>query len=193
MVIGHIGDVVRRRVGSRTYYVGTVQSDKIKGITFVPVLETSKNTYVREDPDNGYQRPGSRTRMRAFMRYLQENPNSVVPPVLLSAADWQFVSSGDNADYGTLDVSSPAAIIDGQHRVGGYISLLEEKGHLIDRLSSHADLKVITRWNAGDLASGVSDPFVFEECRDRHIPLYLHPSIHLKLITMSNKILLFYF
>lgn len=58
--------------------------------------------------------------------------------------------------------------------------------HLLDGLSSHAELKVITRWNARDLASGVSDPFVFEECRDRHVPLYLHPAIHLKLITMAS-------
>jgi len=62
--------------------------------------------------------------------------------------------------------------------------------HLVGRLSSHAELKVITRWNARDLAAGVSDPFVFEECRDRHIPLYLHSSIHLKLITMGSGLCL---
>jgi len=58
--------------------------------------------------------------------------------------------------------------------------------HLLDRLSSHSDLKVITRWNASDLASGASDPFVFEECRDRHVALYLHPTVHLKLVTMGS-------
>lgn len=63
-------------------------------------------------------------------------------------------------------------------------------GHLVDRLSSHAELRVISRWNACDLASGVSDPLLFEECRDRHIPLYLHPSIHLKLITMGSGLCL---
>lgn len=60
--------------------------------------------------------------------------------------------------------------------------------HLLQRLSSHSDLKVITRWNASDLASGASDPFVFEECRERHVPLYLHPTIHLKLVTMGSGI-----
>lgn len=62
--------------------------------------------------------------------------------------------------------------------------------HLLDRLSSHAELKIITRWNSADLASGVSDPLVFEECRDRHIPLYLHPAIHLKLVTMGSGLCL---
>jgi len=62
--------------------------------------------------------------------------------------------------------------------------------HLLDQLSPHAELKVITRWNSTDLASGVSDPFVFEECRDRHIPLYLHSSIHLKLVTMGSGLCL---
>lgn len=60
--------------------------------------------------------------------------------------------------------------------------------HMLDRLSSHSDLKVITRWNASDLASGASDPFVFEECRERRVPLYLHERIHLKLVTMGSGI-----
>lgn len=58
--------------------------------------------------------------------------------------------------------------------------------HLLDRLSSHADLKIITRWTAKDIAAGVSDPFVYEECVIRHIPLYLHPAIHLKVFTMGS-------
>jgi len=58
--------------------------------------------------------------------------------------------------------------------------------HLLDRLSSHADLKIITRWTAKDIAAGVSDPFVYEECAARRIPLYLHSTIHLKLFTMGS-------
>lgn len=58
--------------------------------------------------------------------------------------------------------------------------------HLMDGLSSHAETKVITRWNADDIASGASDPLVFEECCNRHIPLYVHSTIHLKLITMGS-------
>jgi len=62
--------------------------------------------------------------------------------------------------------------------------------HLVQKLTSNAEMKVITRWNASDLASGVSDPFVYEECRDRHIPLYVHSSIHLKLITLGSGLCL---
>lgn len=58
--------------------------------------------------------------------------------------------------------------------------------HLLERLSSHAELKIITRWTAKDIAAGVSDPFVYEECAARRIPLYLHSTIHLKLITMGS-------
>ncbi len=58
--------------------------------------------------------------------------------------------------------------------------------HLLDKLTSHEDLKIITRWTAKDIAAGVSDPFVYEECANRHIPLYLHPAIHLKMFTMGS-------
>ena len=126
MPIGEIAAVLKRQVGDQVYYCGWVPSDKIKGITFVPVIEPSKKTYVQENTDKGYQRPGSQFRMRAFMKYLQANPNSVVPPVLLSGRDgWHFeVSQADN-HIGKLVIEAPAAIIDGQHRVGGYICHFE--------------------------------------------------------------------
>src|SRR5690242_15194071 len=126
MPIGEISAVLKRQVGDQVYYNGSVPSDKIKGITFVPVIEPSKKTYVQENTDKGYQRPGSQFRTRAFMKYLQENPNSVVPPVLLSGRDgWRFeVSQADN-QIGKLVINAPAAIIDGQHRVGGYICHFE--------------------------------------------------------------------
>ncbi len=58
--------------------------------------------------------------------------------------------------------------------------------YLLDALSSHSDLKIITRWTAKDIASGVSDPFVYEECTRRGLQIYHHPSIHLKLIIMGS-------
>ncbi len=123
--IGEIGGVVKRQVGDRPYYFGTVTSDKLKLLTFVPVIEESRKTYVSERTEEGYQRPGSISRMRLFKRFLDENPNSVVPPILLSSrGKWEFVE-GDVADYGTLRVHAPAAIIDGQHRAGGYVLAFE--------------------------------------------------------------------
>lgn len=127
MPIGEIEGVVRRRVGTQEYYFGTVMSDKLKGITFVPVVEPSKKTYVNESTQDGYQRPGSRSRMRLFMAYLREHPNSVVPPIILSGREWKYHGNSADPNYGKLVIEKPAAIIDGQHRAGGYIALLEDE------------------------------------------------------------------
>ncbi|RMD64163.1 DGQHR domain-containing protein, partial [Candidatus Parcubacteria bacterium] len=125
--IGRIKSVVRSRVGEREFYFGVVDSDKIRSITFVPVIERSPKTFLQEEED-GYQRPASVSRMRAFMRFLEENPSSVVPPVLLSARHkWQFEPT-QGSDFGELRIEGPAAIIDGQHRLGGYVALFEKHG-----------------------------------------------------------------
>lgn len=108
---------------SRDYYFGSIRSDLIKNLTFVPVKEPSKRTFLQERETDGYQRPGSAARMKLFSKYLVEHPLSVVPPVVLSArGNWDFSGKGD---FGSLTVFEPAAIVDGQHRVGGYVQLFE--------------------------------------------------------------------
>lgn len=103
------------------YYVGTLRSDLVRALTFVPVFEESKKTYLNEDTVDGYQRPASAARMRQFGSYLEENPLSVVPPVVLSGRSrWRFKN-------GQLEVFGPAAVIDGQHRLGGFVWLYEAK------------------------------------------------------------------
>jgi DNA sulfur modification protein DndB len=127
MAIGEIGSVVKKQVGTQVYYFATVESDKIKGITFVPVIENSKSTYLSEDTTDGYQRPGTKSRMNAFRKYLVDHVNSYVPPVLISSRDsWHFEPSDRDQMYGKLILEARAAIIDGQHRIGGYIALFEE-------------------------------------------------------------------
>ena len=112
----------------RAFYVGTVRSDLAKALTFVPVLESSTKTYLQERVVDGYQRPGSATRMRAFAKYVKENPLSVVPPVIISGRDaWKFKPSG-NGDIGVLEIFEAASVVDGQHRMGGYVSLYESDG-----------------------------------------------------------------
>lgn len=126
--VATISNVLRRKWGGRDYCFGTMTTDKIKDLTFVPVLETSKKTYLRENPDEGYQRPGSPSRMRAFMKFLADHPNSVVPPVLLSGrAQWKFLSDDADGTVGRLQIGGPAAIVDGQHRMGGYVALYEKE------------------------------------------------------------------
>ncbi|MBE7501240.1 MAG: DGQHR domain-containing protein, partial [Verrucomicrobiales bacterium] len=129
MPIGEIAAVVKKHVGTRVYYFGTVTSDKLKGITSVPVIEASPKTFLNERTEDGYQRPGSQVRMRQFAKYLKDNPNSVVPPILMSSRDaWQFQPTPGETVYGKLIVNAAAYIIDGQHRAGGYVSLFEETG-----------------------------------------------------------------
>ena len=76
-------ELSKRLKASNSTLFGTIPSDKVKNVTFVPVNESSRKTCLNEIVEDGYQRPGSLTRMRAFARFLKENPNSIVPPVLL--------------------------------------------------------------------------------------------------------------
>jgi DGQHR domain-containing protein len=100
-----------------------MHSSQAGEITFVPVVKDEaekvkrSKAYLNETND-GYQRPGSPRRMEAFGRYLMENEQLYIPAVVLSGRNKWVFSETDNS----LTVDSPAAIIDGQHRVGGYIS-----------------------------------------------------------------------
>ncbi len=132
-LVAFIEGVVRRTLTDpssgkeRDYYFGSVESDRIRALTFVPVLEESPRTYLNERTEAGYQRYASPTRMNLFADYLRNNPLSVVPPVVLSGRGrWEF--EGDSV--GRLIVQDAAAIIDGQHRVGGYVRLYEQSGQV---------------------------------------------------------------
>lgn len=149
--IGRVENVIRRTMGSRVYYFGSITSDKVKGVTFVPVIEKSPKTPLQEIVEDGYQRPGSETRMNRFREFLKKNPESIVPPVLLSGrGKWKFEPDADNTPLGTLVVYGPAAILDGQHRLGGYVALFlqsEENGVrdvdflLLDNLNREEEIK----------------------------------------------------
>ena len=123
-----IPSVLRRKVGDRYYYFGTIQSDKTKSVTFVPVIENTPNSPLNEQTEEGYQRPGSTPRMNKFRNFLKDNPNSIVPPVLLCGrGNWSFQHYNSNQpDYGELEINGAAAILDGQHRLGGYVMLVEK-------------------------------------------------------------------
>lgn len=119
-------NVIRRVQHGRTYYFGTFSSSVVNKICFVPVLEHSPKTFLVEQLVEGYQRPGSLPRMNKFKQFLKSHPKSLVPPVILSGRGrWQFMST--TANIGTLVPTSPAAIIDGQHRLGGFVALYESE------------------------------------------------------------------
>jgi DNA sulfur modification protein DndB len=128
--IGTITGVARRTIvasdgSKRDYYLGSMRSDVAKALTFVPVaLEETKNSPLNENLEDGYQRQGSPSRMKRFTQFLMEHPLSVVPPVVLSGrSNWKFVGEGE---YGSLDIYAPAAVMDGQHRLGGLVMLFEK-------------------------------------------------------------------
>jgi len=124
--VGEIKNVLRRDSGDHTYYFGTIASDKIKHVTFVPVLEKSPKTPLTENTKEGYQRPGTLARMNRFKSFLKDNPNSLIPPVLLSGrGNWVFAPDENGSPLGTLKLRGSAAILDGQHRLGGYVLLYE--------------------------------------------------------------------
>jgi len=132
-IIGEITGVVQKTQGNQKYLFGTIRSDKVKNVTFVPVIEQSHKTYLNESVEEGYQRPGSDSRMRAFSKFLSENPNSVVPPILLSGrGNWKFETAGHEQDLGKLIIQDRAAIVDGQHRLGGFVHLYESKNKVCD-------------------------------------------------------------
>ena len=125
---GEITGVIQKTQGSQKYLFGTISSDKIKNVTFVPVIERSDKTFLNEVTEEGYQRPGSPARMRAFARFLKNNPNSIVPPVLLSGrGTWKFQAGGHEQDSGKLIIQDKAAVVDGQHRLGGFVHLYESE------------------------------------------------------------------
>jgi len=123
-------NITKVHAGARHYFFGTVSNRYLKELVFVPVIESGKNNYVPEhvDLEKNYQRPGSRSRQRRFMVFLLEHADSIVPPIILSGrGHWKFRPIAASPDLGSLEVLQPAAVIDGQHRAGGYIALFEEK------------------------------------------------------------------
>jgi hypothetical protein len=125
-----IENVVIRKRENRIYYFGSLKSSIAREVTFVPVLETSPKTRLIELTDGGgYQRPGSQPRMSKFKDFLKTHPYSLVPPVILSGrGKWLFEPSEVTPNLGNLVITDPAAIIDGQHRLGGYVALFESEG-----------------------------------------------------------------
>jgi len=149
-VIGTVENVLRRQVGDRVYFFGTINSDKVKGVTFVPVIEKSPKTPLHEIVEDGYQRPGSEPRMNKFKEFLKRNPESLVPPVILSGrGQWTYQPQSKGIPLGTLTIEGPAAILDGQHRLGGYVALYLESPTdvrgvdflLLDNLNREQEIK----------------------------------------------------
>ena len=66
------------------------------------------------------------------MKYLLDNPNSIIPPILLSSRNHWIYTKDGSSDLGNIEIKGRAAIVDGQHRAGGFILLSDEKEIIVD-------------------------------------------------------------
>lgn len=163
-----VKNVVRRVLssdeGSREYFLGQISSKDARELTFVPVIADEatarrRRTYLSESND-GYQRPGVARRMESFANYLETYPLAYTPAVVLSGrGKWEY-SEKDQS----LTIYEPAAIIDGQHRLGGFVCSFEntERERLIDFVlinfdSIHEEEKIFVDINstAKSVATGI--------------------------------------
>ena len=114
------------------YYLGTLTPSEIKNLTFVPVVTKTSTLLPEDEPGwlnehpGGYQRAGELKRMQAIKKFILEEytdkqRSCLITPVLLSArGQWNFTPANKQFEnFGTIQANDLAAIIDGQHRLGG--------------------------------------------------------------------------
>ena len=133
--ISMLSNILRIERDDVVFFKGSFTSDIAKQITQVHVFEESKSNHVTEtreiDNCEGYQRPALTRRQNKFAEYLEERSDgeTFAPPVILNARGlWEFEPSDGSSNYGTLCVRGVANVIDGQHRLGGYIRHREDHG-----------------------------------------------------------------
>lgn len=121
------------------YFLGTLHASEIKELTMVPVVTRSSPStddpelQLNEDSADGYQRAGDTQRMQKIADFVKERPDCVIPPVLLSCrGQWAFEPSSKNSSIGTLVADSLAAIVDGQHRLGGLWRLARDTSSSVE-------------------------------------------------------------
>lgn len=58
---------------------------------------------------------------------------------------------------------------------------------LLEKCEDTGNLKVVVRWSGSDIVEGVSDLEIYEDLKEKRIPLYFHPNIHLKLLVFNRN------
>ena len=121
-----IKDVSSSSHSGRTFYTGWMSVADIFDAVFVPVTKKTKLPKTQkaiietlEEREGGYQRCATRARQYKIAKYYLETPLAIIPPVLLSDRGlWKWDAS-ENGTIGTLKIDEKAAVVDGQHRLGG--------------------------------------------------------------------------
>jgi DNA sulfur modification protein DndB len=122
-----IDDVLKVDSGGRVSYSGWIRAAEIYESVFVPVTVSSKKpraakSFVEalEERPGGYQRNASRGRQLEIARFMIKTPQSIIPPVLLSERNgWKWEGASKSSPLGRIVVENKAAVVDGQHRLGG--------------------------------------------------------------------------
>ena len=58
--------------------------------------------------------------------------------------------------------------------------------YIVDNVNDTSDLQIVARWHGQDLLSGASDIGIYPFLKDAGIPLFIHPTIHLKLLIFDR-------
>jgi DGQHR domain-containing protein len=112
-----------------TYYLGSFTPEQIMQLTFVPCVVNVNSDVLPIRTTHGYQREGDKKRMIRINEFYSENTNSLIPPVLLSTRkSWRFIPKTSGSPFGVIEADDQAAIIDGQHRLGG-LSMMVSQGN----------------------------------------------------------------
>ncbi len=123
-----------------TYFLGTLTPKEIKQLTFVPVVNLTERddaTLFLVEKPGGYQRTGDSKRMDVIRDFVKRRSDCLIPPVVLSArGKWEFTAvSKQHERFGSIQAQEVAAIIDGQHRLGGLLRLVTD-GEVEENLKS---------------------------------------------------------
>lgn len=115
-----------------TYYLGTITPAQIMELTFVPCVVNVNDDVLVIRTQHGYQREGDKKRMGQIRDFYSTHTSSLIPPVLLSTRGaWKFIPKTTNSPFGSIEATDQAAIIDGQHRLGG-LSMIAHNGESSD-------------------------------------------------------------
>jgi DGQHR domain-containing protein len=116
------------------FYLGSITPDQILQVTFVPSVINTNSEILNVRTEEGYQREGDKKRMKLIKEFYSSNLRSLIPPVLLATrGNWEFKSSSKNSVLGKICANDCAAIIDGQHRLGG-LSLLAKEDNVDSKI-----------------------------------------------------------
>lgn len=113
-----------------TFFLGTIRPAQIMELTFVPSVVKVNEDVLNVRTQDGYQREGAKKRMKEIAKFYSENLTSLVPPVLLSTrSKWIFKPQTKGSAFGSLETEDCAAVIDGQHRLGGMSIIAQTDGN----------------------------------------------------------------